>query len=174
MIQNPANDRYLRLLAMPDVIRGIGSACRLQPRAGEVAERLAHHAVDRVQVEVAVVLRIAELTRPVPAGGVDPGRRPRGCGTRRPRPAAAAGCWGRSGARPVSWASGGSTGPQAASTSGPERYSFMSAANSSKRPSLSTSPSANADASLRPVRPPSGTSRARRHGHYPDTERGDP
>ena len=122
---------------------GIGSACRLQPRAGEVAERLADHAVDRVQVEVAVVLRIAELSRPVPAGCVDPGRRPPGCGTCRPRPAAA-GCWGRSGARPVSWASGGSTGPQAASTSGPERYSFMSAANSSQRPSLSTSPSANA------------------------------
>ena len=30
------------------------------------------------------------------------------------------------------------------------------------------------DASLRPVRPPSGTSRPRRHGHYPDTDRGDP
>ena len=72
---------------------GIGSACRLQPRAGEVAERLADHAVDRVQVEVAVVLRIAELSPPVPADGVDPGRRPRGWGTRRPRPAAA-GCWG--------------------------------------------------------------------------------
>ena len=123
---------------------GIGSACRLQPRARQVAERLADHAVDRVQVEVAVVLRIAELSRPVPAGCVDPGRRPRGCGTRRPRPATA-GCWGRSGARPVSWASGGSTGPQAAATSAPERYSFMSAANSSKRPSWpSLSMSANA------------------------------
>ena len=49
----------------------------------------------------------------------------------------------------MSWASGGSTGPQAASTSGPERYSFMSAANSSKRLSLSTSPSANAIVSYR-------------------------
>ena len=48
-------------------------ACRLQLRAGQVAERLAHHAVDRIQVAVAVaVVQIAELGRPVPAGGVDP------------------------------------------------------------------------------------------------------
>ena len=67
----------------------------------------------------------------------------------------------------------------------PNPYGFMSAASGSKRPWLSNVALANAiawqvvspiriaDAS-RPVRPPSGSSRPRRHAHDPDTGRRDP
>ena len=104
------------------------SARRLELRAGVVAERLADHAVDRVQVEAAVVVHVSELSRRIPVGGVDPdaGGVPhlQGVGV----------YVGLSGPCGVVRASVGSTGPEGASTSGPQRYVWLHvAANSSKR-----------------------------------------